>query len=232
MLVNQTCRRGQKAQTTARRRRQGNRFNGAMAWLQGGGVSENSEKRTLASEKAGVAGIAGRYATALFELAEAGKDLDQLGRVESDLVRLRAILAESTDFQRFVTSPVLSREEQIKGMAAIGRAAELSPLVQRFLGVVAANRRLFILSAMIKVFLARLAGHRGEITAEITAARPLSEAQQAALSAALAAGGNVRVAVTIDPMILGGLVVKVGPRMVDSSLRTKLHRLKIAIKGI
>ena len=184
----------------------------------------------MASEKAGVAGIAGRYATALFELAEAGKDLDL---VEVDLVRLRALLAANADFQRFVTSPVLSREDQITGMAAIGQTVGLSALVQRFLGVVAANRRLFVLSAVITVFLAKLARHRGEITAEVMAAHPLAEAQQAALTAALAtaAGGHVRIALMIDPTLLGGLVVKVGPRMVDSSLRTKLQRLKIAMKG-
>lgn len=190
-----------------------------------------SGNQALASEKTGVAGIAGRYATALFELADEKQLLDP---VETDLASLRALLAVSTDFQRFVMSLVLSRENQVKGIAAVSRAVGLSPVTRRFLGVVAANRRLFALPVMITVFLAKLAERRGERRIEVMAAQPLSNDQQTALVAALTAvmGGQARVEVRIDPMLLGGLVVKVGSRMVDSSLRTKLQRLQLAMKRI
>ncbi|VBB68756.1 ATP synthase delta chain [invertebrate metagenome] len=185
----------------------------------------------MVSETAGVAGIADRYATALFELAHEEQCLDQ---VEADLVNLRTLLAASADLQRFVTSPVLSREEQIRGIAAVGGAAGLSSLTQRFLKVVAAKRRLFVVSTVITVLLARIAGSRGEHRVDVVVAQPLSSDQEAALAAALAAvtGGQVLVDITVDPTLLGGLVIRIGSRIIDSSLRTKLQHLQLAMKGI
>ncbi|MEO5373113.1 MAG: F0F1 ATP synthase subunit delta [Alphaproteobacteria bacterium] len=185
----------------------------------------------MATEKAGVAGVAGRYATALFELADERKALEL---VEADLKSLRTMLTDSEDFQRFVASPILSRESQLKGIAAIAAAAACSDLTTRFLGLVATNRRLFAIPAMISAFFAKLAARRGEVQATVVAARPLSEAQRAALASALTstAGANVAIDVRVDPAILGGMVVRVGSRMIDSSLRTKLERLQLSMKGV
>lgn len=185
----------------------------------------------MASEKTGVTGIAGRYAKALFALAEERQLLEQ---VEADLTSLHALLTVSADFQHFLTSPVLPQESQVKGIAAVGRAVELSLLTRHFLEVVAVNRRLFVLPVMIMAFRAKLAEHRGERRAEVIAAQPLSSEQQTALTAALTASGQqqVQVEIKIDPTLLGGLVVRIGSRLIDSSLRTKLQRLQLAMKGI
>jgi F-type H+-transporting ATPase subunit delta len=184
----------------------------------------------LASEATGVSGLAERYATALFDLAEERRALDAAA---ADLRQLRAMLAESPDLVRLVRSPILSRADQAKAVAAVAERAGLSPLVRDFLGVVARNRRLFALPPMIEAYLARLAGRRGEVAAEVTAARPLTDAQLAALDEQLrrSVGRRVTVDVRIDPALIGGLVVKVGSRMVDSSIRSKLRRLQFAIKG-
>ncbi len=130
-------------------------------------------------------------------------------------------------------SPVLSREAQGKAIAALAERAGLSPLTRDFLGVVARNRRLFAAPAMIDSYLAKLAQRRGEVTAEVTAAQPLSEAQNAALGEQLrrAVGRRVTVDIRVDPSLLGGMVVKVGSRMIDSSLRSKLQRLRLALRG-
>jgi F-type H+-transporting ATPase subunit delta len=141
---------------------------------------------------------------------------------------------DSDDFRRFIKSPVLSRTDQSKGIAAIADKAQLSPLSHKFLGLVAANRRLFALPGMIVGFRAILAERRGEATAQVTSAAPLSEGQKASLVDALkkAVGRNVDIVSKVDPSILGGLIVKVGSRMVDSSLKSKLQRLKLAMKGV
>lgn len=175
--------------------------------------------------------MAGRYATALFELADDGRSLDQ---VETDLKALRTMLADSEDFRRFVSSPIIGREAQIKGIAAIATATGCSDLTRKFLGLVALNRRLFAVPAMVAAFMAKLATRRGEVTAEVVAARPLSDTQKSALAQALAstAGGNVTINVKIDPSLLGGMVVRVGSRMIDSSIRTKLQRLQLSMKGV
>ena len=185
----------------------------------------------LASEQAGVAGIAERYATALFELANEEGCLEQ---VEEDMGCLRALLSESADLQRFVSSPVLSREGQIQGIAAVSSAAGLSSLTQRFLKVVAAKRRLFVLPIVITVLSARIAGCRGERRAEVRVAQPLSRDQETSLAAALSAatGGQVVLEIQVDQTLLGGLVLKMGSQIIDSSLRTKLQRLQLAMKGI
>ena len=184
----------------------------------------------VASQGTGVSGLADRYATALFDLADERKSLDQ---VSEDLRQLRAMLNESAELRRLVRSPILSRVEQGRAITAIAERAGLSPLTRSFLGLVAQNRRLFAAPAMIDAFLARLAARRGEITAEVVAAQALTPPQLDAVNEQLrkAMGSKVAVEVRVDPALLGGLVVKVGSRMVDASLRSKLHRLQLAMKG-
>jgi F-type H+-transporting ATPase subunit delta len=185
----------------------------------------------LASETTGVSALAERYAAALFEIAEERRMLDD---VASDLRQLRAMLAASVDLTRLVRSPVLSRLEQGRAVAALAQRAELSPLVRDFLAVVARNRRLFAVPAMIEGYLARLAERRGEVAASVTAAQPLNESQLEALSEHLrrTVGRRVSVDVRVDPRLIGGLIVKVGSRMVDGSVESKLRRLQLAMKGI
>jgi F-type H+-transporting ATPase subunit delta len=175
--------------------------------------------------------LAGRYASALLDLADEQKALDQ---VADDLKALRSLIAESEDLRRLLDSPVFSREEQRKAMTALMEKVETGELTRRFVLVVADNHRLFALPAMIEAYLSELAQRRGEITAEVTAARNLSDAQQAALLEALrtAVGSKVQLDLKVNPALIGGLVVKVGSRMIDSSLRSKLQRLQLAMKGV
>jgi F-type H+-transporting ATPase subunit delta len=184
----------------------------------------------LASETTGVTGLAQRYAAALFDLADERRALDE---VATDLRQLRAMLQQSGDFQRLIRSPILSRAQQANAMMAIAERAGLSPLVRDFLAVVARNRRLFAVPAIIEAFLAKLAARRGEVNAEVTAAQPLSEAQLAALNEQLrrSIGSRVTVDIRVDPALIGGMVVKVGSRMVDGSVRSKLRRLQLALKS-
>lgn len=184
----------------------------------------------MASEASGVSGLAERYAAALFELADERHALDG---VAGDLRELRAMVQASPDLARLVRSPVLSRAEQGKAIGALAEQAGLSPLTREFLAVVARNRRLFAAPAMIEAYLAKLAERRGEVTAEVTAAQPLSEAQTAALGEQLrrAVGRRVTVDIRVDPSLLGGMMVKVGSRMVDGSLSSKLQRLRLALRG-
>lgn len=185
----------------------------------------------MAAESTGTSGLAERYAAALFELADERHDLDT---VAGDLRELRAMLAGSGDLMRLVRSPVLSRAEQGKAMAAIVEDSKLSKLTADFIAIVARNRRLFAVPAMIEAYLAKLAERRGEITAEITAAQPLSEAQQGALGDQLrrVVGSRVTIDVHVDPSLLGGMIVKIGSRMVDGSLKGQLQRLQLSMKGI
>lgn len=185
----------------------------------------------MASGKAGVAGLAGRYATALFDLADEQSALEQ---VESDIKALGSMLDASPDLRHFISSPILKREERSRGIAALAAAAGVCDLSARFLGALAHNRRLFVLPGVIESFLAKLSERRGESVAEIVAARPLSPAQATAVASALAAsvGGNIKVDVKVDPSLIGGLVVRVGSRMVDSSIRAKLQRLQLSMKGV
>lgn len=184
----------------------------------------------MAAKSSGVSGLAERYAAALFDLADEQKALDE---VAGDLKRLRAMLRESADLRRLVRSPVLSREEQGKAIGALAQAAGLGRSTQSFLGLAAKNRRLFAVPDMIEAYLAKLAERRGEVTAEVVAAQPLDERQRVRLDEQLraAVGAKVAVDVRVDPSLLGGMIVKVGSRMVDASLKSKLHRLQIAMKG-
>jgi F-type H+-transporting ATPase subunit delta len=185
----------------------------------------------LASETTGVSGLAERYAAALFDLADERRMLDE---VATNLRELRAMLHASGDFLRLIRSPVLSRDQQAKAIGMVAERAGLSPLVRDFLAVVARNRRLFAVPAMIEAFLAKLAARRGEVTAEVFAAQPLSEAQLGALNEQLrrSIGSRVSVDVRVDPGLIGGLVVKLGSRMVDGSIKSKLQRLQLAMKSI
>ena len=185
----------------------------------------------MAARGAGAGGLAARYAAALFESADAQKAID---RVAGDLSDLRAMIGGSEELRALIRSPLRSREDQGRVMGALLQQAGASDLVRKFVGLVAQNRRLFALPAMIDEFLAELARRRGEMRAEVTAARPLSEQQQAALAEAIrrSVGGKVSVDVKVDPGLIGGLIVKVGSRMVDSSLKTKLQRLQLAMKGV
>jgi F-type H+-transporting ATPase subunit delta len=185
----------------------------------------------LASETTGVSGLAVRYAAALFDLADERRILDE---VASDLRQMRAMVQASPDLVRLIRSPILSRDEQSKGIAALAEQAGFSPLVRDFLAVVARNRRLFAVPAMIEAFLAKLAARRGEVTAEVFAAQPLSEAQLAVLSEQLrrSIGSRVSVDLHVDPGLIGGLIIKLGSRMVDGSIKSKLQRLQLAMKSI
>jgi F-type H+-transporting ATPase subunit delta len=185
----------------------------------------------LAAESTGISGLAERYATALFELADERHELDA---VAGDLRELRTMLASSSDLLRLVRSPVLSRAEQGKAIEALAGQAQLSKITQDFLAIVAKNRRLFAVPAMIEAYLAKLAERRGEVTAEISAAQALSEAQQNSLIDQLrrVVGSRVAIDVKVDPSLLGGMVVKIGSRMVDGSLKGQLQRLQLSMKGI
>lgn len=176
-------------------------------------------------------GVAERYAAALFELAHEGKLLDQ---VAAEAKALKAMMAESADLRRFLTSPIFSRAVQEKAIGALAVKAEFSDLMRRFLGLVARQRRLTALGAMLDAFAHRLAVLRGEMVATVVAAQPLSDQALADIKAALTktAGGKVALSVEVDPGLLGGLVVRVGSRMLDSSLKTKLQHLKLAMKGV
>jgi F-type H+-transporting ATPase subunit delta len=176
-------------------------------------------------------GVAGRYATALFELALEQRALDQ---VAADLDRFNQALDASADLVRLVKSPVFSAEEQGRALDAVLASLKIEGLTRNFLLLAAKNRRLFAASDMIRAFRAMLARHRGETSATVTAAAKLTESQLTALKQALKAalGKEVMIEERVDPALLGGLVVKVGSRMVDTSLRTKLNSLKVAMKEV
>lgn len=195
------------------------------------GAVEGPQLAEQTQQVAGVSGIAGRYATAIFELT---RDAGQVDAVAADLASLTAMLANSADLTRLVRSPVFSRTEQGKAMAAVLERMKARDLTRRFIGLVAAKRRLFVLPAMIAIFNALLAQFRGEVTARVTSAHPLDKAQLDAIAAALkqTAGQDVQLQADVDNSLLGGLIVRMGSRMIDSSLRTKLNNLQIAMKEV
>jgi F-type H+-transporting ATPase subunit delta len=184
----------------------------------------------VASEAPVASGLAGRYATAVFELALEEKCVEA---VANDFATLKTMIAESSDLALFVSAPVFSREEHEKGMDALLRRIEASPLTVRFVLTLAKKRRLFALLDVIRAFDALLARQRGEVDAEVTSAHPLSDAQTAELKRVLKSqlGRDARLEAKVDPSLLGGLIVKVGSRMIDSSLRTKLDGLRTAMRG-
>ena len=172
-----------------------------------------------------VSGMAGRYATALFELALEEHVLDS---VKADLDRFDALISESSDLQRLVRSPVFTAEQQTKALSAVLEKAGIDGLAARFLKFVSSNRRLFAAPDMIRGFRKLVALHRGEASATITVAEKPTEAHLAAIKDALKAvtKKDVQIEVKVDPSIIGGLIVKLGSRMVDTSLRTKLNAIK------
>lgn len=176
------------------------------------------------------ASLAGRYALALFELARDGKQLDSVGK---SLAAIKATLAESGDFRALTTSPLISRDAAAAALKAVGESLKLDSLTLNFLGVLAENRRLAQLGGIIRAFGQLVSNHRGETTAEVTSAHPLSSDQLDALATQLKSrvGRDVALDVKVDPAILGGLVVKLGSQMIDSSIRTRLNTLAQAMKG-
>lgn len=178
-----------------------------------------------------ISGVAERYASSLFELAREAGSIDAVG---ADLDRFQGLLDESADLKRLVASPVFSADEQQRAISAIAAKAGITGVVGNFLKVVAANRRLFALPGMIRAFRLIAAEHRGEVTAEVTSAHALTAAQEKELKSALkgVTGKDVAINVTVDPTLLGGLIVKVGSRQIDTSLRTKLSTLKLALKEV
>jgi F-type H+-transporting ATPase subunit delta len=185
----------------------------------------------VATDEPMMASMAGRYAAALFELA---KEERQLPQVDADLKGFQAMLDASDDLRRLVRSPVISAEDQGKALSAILGRAGISGLTANFFRLIARNRRLFAAADMIRDFRALLARERGEVTAEVASAHALTPAQMQALKDALRVqvGKDVQINTRVDPNLLGGLVVKMGSKMIDSSLRTKLDNLKVAMKGI
>jgi F-type H+-transporting ATPase subunit delta len=174
--------------------------------------------------------MAGRYAHALFELALEEKATDA---VKSDLDQFDKLIDESPDLLRLVRSPVFGAEEQLKALTAILDKAGIKGLAANFLRVITTNRRLFAVRDMIRAYRALVARHKGEVTAQVTVAEQLNDKNVDALKGALKSitgGKDVDLDVKVDPAIIGGLVVKVGSRMVDSSLRTKLNAIKLAMK--
>ncbi len=177
------------------------------------------------------ADVGARYAQALFELAEQG-GIAGVGLVEADLKGLRALYADNADFRRLLASPAFSHEEKSRGLLAIADAAGVTPLTRKFLGLLSANNRASALTAVAVAFERLAAARRGAIAAEVTSAVALTEAQAAAVAAALrqALGRDPEITTRVDPAILGGLKVKVGSRLFDSSLRSRLDTLKFALK--
>lgn len=179
-----------------------------------------------------VAGMPGRYAQALYELADEQRATD---KVAADLTAFAAMIAESPDLQRFIKSPVFSAEEQVKALSALLAKAGISGIAANFFKLVAAKRRLFAISTMIADYHKLHDFERGLSRADVTVAEPLKEAHVAALKTALldlTHGKNVEMSVKIDPSILGGLIVRLGSRMVDASLKTKLNSLRTRMKEV
>jgi F-type H+-transporting ATPase subunit delta len=176
------------------------------------------------------ASLAGRYALALFALAREANALDS---VAASIATLKAALAESADLKALMTSPLVKRDGATRAVAAVAPVLGLDEITTKMLGVLAQNRRLAQLPGIIRAFGTLLSGHRGETSAEVTSAFPLSEAQSAALARQLKArtGRDMALDLTVDPAIMGGLIVKMGSQMIDSSLRTRLNALAQAMKG-
>ncbi|MCP5396539.1 MAG: F0F1 ATP synthase subunit delta [Sphingomonadaceae bacterium] len=176
------------------------------------------------------ASLAGRYASALFDLASEG---GTVSAVESDLEKLEVALAESGELKALTTNPEISRSATGAAIEGVAGVLGLDGLTTKFLGVLADNRRLGALPGMIRAFAAIAAAQRGEVTADVASARPLSDAQVASLQEKLKAreGRTVKIRTSVDPDLLGGLVVTIGSKRIDSSIRTRLNSLAHAMKG-
>lgn len=185
----------------------------------------------MADSSQSVSGVAERYASSLFALAlEEGS----VAEVSSALDKFQAMIDESDDLKRLIKSPVFSADEQLAAVSAILAKAGIAGTAGNFIKVAASNRRLFAVPGMIRAFREIAARHRGEVSANVTAARALTAEQETELKAALkgVTGKDVTINVAVDPAILGGLIVKLGSRQIDTSLRTKLSTLKLSLKEV
>lgn len=185
----------------------------------------------MASSATLTSGVAGRYATALFEIAKDGKLLDE---IERDIDEITDAHRTSADFRELLASPIHSREDQEKAIAAIAAAMGLGTTVTNTLRLMAQNRRLFVVPSLLEQVRALIAAERGEVTAEVTSAKPLTAAQSEALARTLKAnvGKDVKIDAAVDESLIGGLVVKVGSRMIDTSIRSKLAKLQNVMKEV
>jgi F-type H+-transporting ATPase subunit delta len=186
----------------------------------------------VAQEQSIVSGMAGRYAQALFALAQEQNSIEQ---VAAELTAFQALIEQSSDLRYLIRSPIVPADVQAKALAAILKRANVTGITSNFLQLVATKRRLFAIAKMIKSYLALADQARGIVHAQVTVAEPLSENHLAALQSALqevAGGKSVEVAVKVDSAIIGGLVVKLGSRMIDSSLKTKLETIRTRMKGV
>lgn len=184
----------------------------------------------MAAEHAHEAGLAGRYALAVFELAQEERAVET---VAADFATLKQLMAESPELTRLIRAPVFSREEQAAGMNGVLHRMEAAPLTRRFILLLASKRRLFALADIIRAYNGFVAKQKGEVSAQVTSARPLSDNETAELKSILRSklSKDVNLEARVDPSLLGGLIVKVGSRMIDSSLRTKLNGLRMAMRG-
>jgi F-type H+-transporting ATPase subunit delta len=188
--------------------------------------------RLHVSETAGIStGIAARYATAVFDLAKEGKAIKAL---ESDVAALEAAMGESADLRTLLTSPLYSREEQAAAVAAVAKKMKLSDTTSNVMALMASKRRLFVMPQLIATLQEKLAEERGEVTAEVTSAKKLTKAQAEKLASTLKAqvGKSVTIKETVDESIIGGLIVKVGSKMIDTSIASKLNALQNTMKEV
>jgi F-type H+-transporting ATPase subunit delta len=184
----------------------------------------------VGAENAHETGLAGRYATAMFELAQDDKSVDA---VAADFSAIKAAIQSSPDLARLVRSPAFSETDQTNGLKAVLTKMGVAPLTLKFVQLLAAKRRLFALEGIIAAYTRQLAKLKGEVLAEVTSARPLSDSETAELKRVLKSGlsREPRLETKVDPALLGGLVIKLGSRMIDSSIRTKLNGIRAAMKG-
>ena len=190
------------------------------------GDNQGGTQRSVAA----TAGLGGRYAAALFDMAGESRSIDS---IERSLAMVRDALAESDDLRRLIASPVVDRGDAVRAVVTVADALQLDATTRSFLGVLAENRRLSQLPGIIRAFRAMAARHRGEISAEVMSAHPLNDEQVTELKhqLRLRVGREVSVDLSVDPQLLGGLVVRVGSQMIDSSIRTRLNALAHAMKG-
>lgn len=184
----------------------------------------------MATDEPIMASVAGRYASALFDLA---KDEKKIAEVEKDLTTFQALFNESDDLARLVRSPVIASDDQGRALDAVLAKAGVSGLTSNFFKLIAKNRRLFAAIDMARAFKALASRDRGEVSAEVSSAHALSDEQVAELKATLKAsvGKDVTLSTIVDPSLFGGLIVKIGSRMIDSSLKTRLANMKAAMAG-
>ena len=204
---------------------------GALSYARFDGAKKSNRGSHLSASTAAAAGVASRYATALFELA---RDQDCLDDIANDLVGLEALIAESPDFAELVSSPVVSRTAQGEAVKKIATQAGLSDLTTNLVGVLASQRRLKVIADVSHAYRDRVADHRGEIKAEVISAAPLDDEQLKAITTSVGqfAGRAVQVETAVDEGLLGGLVVRIGSHMLDASLRTKLNKLEQSMRGL